>query len=195
MRAFRRLSSILSTLAVFTFAAVTPTVTSASTVLKVDVSEMTRISPWVVRARVTAVASVDLRKRGESIYTDVTLAIDEFYKGPDAGAPKTTVMRLPGGLGDDGMALTVPGMPTFKVGDDVVLFLEMTGLGPVPCGMEQGVWRVYRGALGYLMVTQSTARVSLVERDKDGRLVPSHDRPVVATKLLDQLKAEVRAAR
>jgi hypothetical protein len=104
-------------------------------------------------------------------------------------------MRLPGGLGEDGMALTVPGMPTFKVGDDVVLFLEMTGLGPVPCGMEQGVWRVARGPLGYLTVTQSTAKVSLVERDKDGRLVPSHDRPVVATKLLDQLKAEIQAAR
>lgn len=190
MHAFRRLSLSLSCLALVALA---PMPGSASTVLKVDIAEMTRISPWVVRARVTAVTSVDLRKRGDSIYTDVTLTIDEIYKGGDA--PKTSIMRLPGGLGEDGMALTVPGMPTFKVGDDVVLFLEMTGLGPVPCGMEQGVWRVARGPLGYLTVTQSTAKVSLVERDKDGRLVPSHDRPVVATKLLDQLKAEVQAAR
>lgn len=164
----------------------------AATVLEVDVAEATRLSEWVVRARVTALTNVDLRAQGDSLYTDVTLAVDAVYAG--RGAPATVVMRLQGGLGADGLALTVPGMPRFAIGDDAVIFLERTGKGLVPCGMGQGVWRVAPGPLGFPVVHRDVRELALVTRTPDGRLVPSTTPAATGIKLLTSLVAEIQAA-
>jgi len=182
-----RASAIALALAMFQSSAL------AATVLKVDVAAATRLSEWVVRAKVLAVESVDLRAQGDSIYTDVTLSIEAVYAGHDV--PKISVMRLQGGLGRDGLALTVPGMPVFKVGDEAVLFLEKTGLGHVPCGLEQGVWRISPGPFNYPVVSQSLAGLSRMTRTGDGRLAPSTEPLPTGVKLLSQLVREIVAAR
>lgn len=164
----------------------------AATVLEVDVAEATRLSEWVVRARVTAVESVDLRAAGDSIYTDVTLAIGAVYRGQ--GVPATYVLRLQGGRGKDGLALTVPGMPRFEVGDEAVIFLEKTGKGHVPCGLGQGVWRLAPGPLGYPVVHRDVRELALMKRTPDGRVVPSDTPQPTGIKLLATLVAEVQAA-
>jgi hypothetical protein len=163
----------------------------ATTVLKVEVADMTRMSEWVVRARVLAVDNVHLKGPDEGIFTDVTLQIDEVYRG--LNAPKTVKMRLMGGLGDNGIAMRVPGMPNFKVGEEAVLFLEKTAFGYVPAGLEQGVWRIYRGPLGYQVVQQTVLDTQLMARDDNGALVPTHG-PKHASKLLGQLVTEIRQA-
>lgn len=163
----------------------------AATVLKVEVPEAVRLSEWVVRAKVKAVASVDLRAQGDSIYTDVTLAIEAVYRGK--GVPKTYVMRLLGGEGNDGMALAVPGTPRFKVGDDVVLLLERVGDGHVPCGMGQGVWRVLPGVMGHPTVYRDLDGLSLMARDAAGKIVEAPALPPQNVKLLSQLVREINA--
>ncbi|MFO0748718.1 MAG: hypothetical protein U1F43_24105 [Myxococcota bacterium] len=162
----------------------------ATTVLKVDVPEMTRTSEWVVRARVLQVESVDLRPQGEGLYTDVSLAIDEVYRG--TAVPTTYVLRMMGGVGKDGMALTIPGMPRFAVGEEVVLFLEKTAMGHVPCGLGQGVWRVLRPPVGPPVVQQSTAGLNVMARNDKGVLTTIEGQTVVARTLAD-LGAEIRA--
>lgn len=163
----------------------------AATVLKVDIAEATRLSEWVVRARVLSLAPLDLRASGDSIYTEVTLAIDAVYRGQNV--PKTYVMRLMGGIGKDGMALAVPGMPEFKPGDDVVLFLEKVGVGHVPCGLGQGVWRVAPGLLGHPVVYRSLDGLAIMAPDADGKLVETHPLPAQGVKLLSQLVREIKA--
>lgn len=163
----------------------------AATVVEVDVAEATRLSEWVVRARVTALAPVDLRAEGDSIYTDVTLAIEAVYRGKEV--PRTYVLRIMGGTGKDGLALAVPGMPRFAVGDEAVLFLERTGKGHVPCGLGQGVWRISAGPLGYPVVHRDLRELALMKRGADGALVPSADRGPAPIKLLASLVAEIAA--
>lgn len=165
-------------------------VAHATTVLKVDVPEMTRISEWVVRARVLAVESVDLRASGDGLYTDVSLAIDEVLRG--TGAPANYTMRLMGGVGRDGMALTIPGMPRFAVGEEVVLFLERIANGHVPCGLGQGVWRVVRPPVGPAVVRQSTAGLNVMAKNTKGVIAATEPQPPVARTLTD-LVAEIRA--
>lgn len=169
----------------------------ATTVLKVDVSQMTTMSEWVVRARVTAVENIVKAADGEGPFTDVHLAIDEVYRGPAGTAPaRTLVVRLMGGAMGNGLAMKVPGMPRFKVGEEAVLFLEKTTLGFVPCGLEQGVWRIIKGPFGYEVVQQTVLDLNLVTRSADGKLTQDahHHGPRRASKLLGALAAEIRAA-
>lgn len=162
----------------------------ATTVLKVDVPEMTRTSEWVVRAHVVSSESVDLRAQGDGLYTDVALTIDEVYRG--TGVPATYVLRMMGGVGKDGMAITIPGMPRFAAGEEVVLFLEKTAVGHVPCGLGQGVWRILRPPVGPVLVRQSTAGLNVMARDGRGVLTSVEPTGPVARTLTD-LAAEIRA--
>jgi len=163
----------------------------AATVLKIDVAEATRLSEWVVRARVLSLASLDLRSSGGSIYTEVSLSIDAVYRGQKV--PKTYVMRLLGGVGNDGIALSVPGMPEFKPGDDVVLFMEKVGVGHVPCGLGQGVWHVAPGVLAQPVVYRSLDGLAIVARGADGKLTEERVAPAQGVKLLAQLVREIKA--
>ena len=168
----------------------------ATTVLKVDVKDMTSLSEWVVRGRVVAIDNVVTTKDGGGPFTDVRVVLDEVYHGPKhEKAPRELVMRLMGGKMDDGLAMKVPGMPRFAVGDEAVLFLERAGGGLIPCGLEQGVWRVLKGPFGYEVVQQTVFDLNLVVRTADGKLVPDSHGPHRASRLLSSLVAEIRASR
>lgn len=164
---------------------------SATTVLRVGIPEMTRTSEWILRAHVRDVRSVDLRADGRGLVTDVTLAVADVYKGENV--PKTYVLRLMGGLGADGMALTIPGMPTFAPGEEVVLFLEATNLGHVPCGLGQGVYRVHVASDGRRWVRGSASGLHMMARDEDGRLRTVEPAAVAETSL-EALVAQIYAA-
>ena len=163
----------------------------ATTLLAVDVPEMTLASEWVVRAKVLGVKSVDLRAEGRGIFTDVTLQIREVYRGVDV--PTTYVLRLLGGRGLDNMALWIPGMPRFVAGEEVVLFLEATSAGHIPCGLGQGVWRVEMSANGAAWTQRSLGDVHLMRRNAKGQLEHAPTLPVSSARLLDDLVAEVYA--
>ncbi len=156
------------------WATLRPTPAAATTVLAMDVPSMARVSEWVVRARVIATRDVDLRPAVKSgLHTDVELEVLEVIRG--SGVPARYAMRLLGGTGADGIALTVPGMPRFKAGEEVVIFLEKSKDGHLPCGLEQGVWRVSRptsppGAPA--TATQSTGGLQRMAPDSAGRLAP-----------------------
>ena len=163
----------------------------ATTLLAVDVPEMTLASEWIIRANVSSVRSVDLRREGRGIFTDITLEISEVYRGEHV--PTTYVLRLLGGRGDDDMALWVPGMPRFVAGEEVVLFLEATSAGHVPCGLGQGVWRVETTATGATWTQRALGDVHLMRRTPEGRLEHAPMIPISSVRLLDDLIAEVYA--
>ncbi|MEC9071505.1 MAG: hypothetical protein VX938_03960 [Myxococcota bacterium] len=164
----------------------------ATTVLKVDVPNMTQTSEWVVQARVGSVTPADLRSEGRGFFTDVELLISNVYKG--VNVPSRYVMRLVGGEGKDGMRLWIPGMPTFKKGEEVVLFMERTSLGHIPCGLGQGVWRIHKGPSGDSWVRQSVGGMHLMERGPTGHLQGAHLPMVTPMKSLGDLAYEIYAA-
>jgi len=164
--------------------------------LKAGVPELTRTSEWIVRAQVQAVRDVDLRAQGRSLFTDVDLQILDVYRGVDV--PATYTLRLPGGQGRDGVTMLVPGMPHFRPGDEVVLFLEKTSLGHIPSGLTQGVWRVLHTPSG-LWVRQARTTAHVLQRTPKGAPGAGRLTPVAAPKLLgdvrplDDLLAEIYA--
>lgn len=163
-----------------------------TTVLKVDLDQLTHTSQWVLRVHVEQVQVVDLRREGRNLVTDIQMTVREVYKGVDVPARYT--LRLPGGSGEDGVTLRIPGMPTFQPGEDVVLFLEQTAVGHIPCGLGQGVWRVHKGAANQSWVRQSVGAVHLMTRDRSGRLVEAPPVLHSAATTLGELIARVYAA-
>jgi len=155
-------------------------------------------SALVIRARVLSITNVDERTstKGarDGLFTDVEVSILETYAGKSV--PTRCTLRLMGGVGRDGIALTVPGMPRFSVNEEVVLFLEQGLSGYVPIGLQQGVWRVYRTPVTPALVEQNTAGLLVMGRNQAGGIVPdaeSHARPR-AQRLLSDLVAEIHAS-
>jgi hypothetical protein len=165
---------------------------SATTVLQVGIPELTRTSEWVVRASVVRVSDVDLRSAGKGLYTDVELKIQESYRG--AHVPETYVLRLLGGTGKDGVSMRIPGMPAFTAGEEVVLFLEKTSLGHIPCGLGQGVWRVVTAPDGTPWVTQAVGGLYLMRRNPQGHLIGVEPTLWSDARRLTELAADVYAA-
>ena len=183
--------SILGALALAMLSVPLASSAEATTLLQVDVPEMTLASEWVVRAKVSSVRSVDLRSEGRGIFTDVTLEMREVYRGDNV--PSTYVLRLLGGEGDDHMALWIPGMPRFVAGEEVVLFLEATSAGHIPCGLGQGVWRILQTENGATWARRALGDVHLMRRNQQGHLEHAPTLPVSTARLLDELIADVYA--
>lgn len=190
---FRRVAAFLLALgAGLAVSMATPGPAQATTVLQVDLPELSITSEWVVRARVDAVRAVDLRPNG-TFATDYDLVISEVYRGQNV--PNRYTLRLPGGEGADGLAMRIPGMPTFRQGEDVVLFLErIPNGGFIPCGLGQGVWRVRMDALGRAWVTQTLDGAHMMRRDAQGRLRGVEAPLLTSARPLEALVAEVYSA-
>lgn len=108
-----------------------------TTLLALDVAGLTRGSGSVVRG---TVKSIDTRwtRDGARIMTDTVLEVRETWKG--APRETVTVMQQGGVIGDVGQL--VHGTIPFRVGDEVVLFLEPRGERFLLTGMMQGAFRV-----------------------------------------------------
>ena len=81
--------------------------------------EMVGRSPVIVYGEVVSVAS---GAGGDLPVTDAVLRVEEWLKGSVSG--NTLVVRQPGGVGGDGRAMALMGLPMLAAGDRVLLFLE-----------------------------------------------------------------------
>jgi hypothetical protein len=118
-------------------------IASATTLVHLDVTALTRASTRVARARVEAVSS-RWAEPGR-IVTEVQLTRLETWSGPDL--PSLRVL-LPGGT-VDGIAQRIEGVPAFRPGEELVLFLAARGSARAGqahglVGLAEGVWRVER---------------------------------------------------
>jgi hypothetical protein len=166
-------------------------IAQATTVLQVDMNELTLTSQWVVRATVLTVTNVDLTEQGQSVFTDYELVITDVFRGRDV--PVRYTLRMPGGSRGDGAQLKIPGMPVLAAGQDVVLFLERTSLGHVPTGLGQGVWPVITTPSGDEWVQQVIGSVHLMRRNAAGRLEDGRPELLPLARPVEDLAAEVLA--
>jgi hypothetical protein len=162
----------------------------ATTLLAMDVPGLARGADAVVHGSVTR---LDSHWTGDHlrIVTDIELEVTEALKG---SVPKRLTVVQPGGVvGDIGQ--TVSGLASFKLGEEVVVFLERrAGDSFLVSGMAQGKFRVERSSDG-------KAAFAVPDSVGDALLLdPQTHQPVSSPKLaprpptLEELKVQIKAA-
>ena len=137
---------------------------SASTVVRVDVGQLSQMAIAIVGGRVINITAEKNPDNGY-IYSDVTLQVSHAIPSNLAG--RKYQFRMVGGE-LNGKRLHIAGFPRFQVGEDVVLFLNSRPadvFGPT-VGLWQGVFFVERdAATGKQTVTDYQHRPILDVRD------------------------------
>lgn len=125
---------------------------AATTIVKMDLDELTSAAQVVARGK--CVAS-EARLEDGYIWTFTTFEVSETLKG---STDRQISVRLLGGKVGH-MKSTVDGVPQFRPGEDVFLFLEPTRAGDLSVtSWVQGTFRVRRDAqTGQESVTQDSA--------------------------------------
>ena len=172
---------------------------SAMTVLKVPLRDLVKTSELVLHAKVKKTQVLDKRAQGFAVFTKVTLDIIEIYKGDRNKVGATFSWEMVGGTASDGMTWSVPGMPSFQAGEEVVVLLEKHARGYTLTGAPQGKYVVFRDAKGVARVHRTLGDVHMFARDAAGRMVEVKDNhkalPLLPPRLdptLNLLRAEVR---
>ena len=160
----------------------------ATVYVAADLRELTAESRAVALGRVVALEARWLEDR-RGIETFVTLEVETYAKG-DLG--RAVTLRVPGGQMGPYRSLML-GAPTFREGEDVVVFLTAAGPSiPHLVGLAQGVFRVRAdAATGARMVTPEIVRMPGMEAAQSARVVRGDGSRRPAQ--LEAFLAEVRA--
>jgi hypothetical protein len=165
----------------------------ASVALRVELPELTVTADLVVRARVAGeVSRWDSARR--RIYTDVTVAVEEVYKGDARVGEALVVTRLGGSVG--GIGMRVAGEVSLAAGEESILFLRRHqprhGGRLTVLGMAQGKLTVLRDRRGArVLPAAGGAGLRLVTPAAGGRLRRVATPPAVRP--LREVEREIRA--
>jgi hypothetical protein len=130
-------------------------ITSATTLERMSIAKMTQAAQLVVRAQcIGNSAAWD----GGEIWTFTSFAVEDSWKGAPSGAAQQLTVRLLGGSVGN-LSSTVSGVPRFRPGEEVILFLQSTTRGDYSIeSWVQGTFRIHRDARsGAEIVVQDTA--------------------------------------
>jgi hypothetical protein len=125
---------------------------TATTFIRVSPEKLAEVSTLVVRARCVGSA---VQVRGGEIWTITSFEVRETWKG---SAPAVIRTRLLGGRTAQ-LTSYVSGVPRFRAGEEVVMFLAPIRGGEYSIvSWAQGTFRIHRDpATSGLVVTQDTA--------------------------------------
>lgn len=162
---------------------------SATTVVKLSLKDLAKKSDAIVLARVDDQFS--RYEQNKEIYTYFTLRVLEPVKG--AKNEQTITIRQLGGTVDN-IASVVPGMPRFKNGEEVVVFLTQKDAAGYPwiLGLEQGKYTVIQDEKGQKRVRNELAGgefLSLNGKATEG-VKSATDMPLQA--FLDGIKTDLK---
>src|SRR5580704_9422936 len=128
---------------------------SATTLERMCVAKMTQAAQLVVRAQcIGNSAAWD----GGEIWTFTSFAVEDSWKGAPSGAAQQLNVRLLGGSVGN-LSSTVSGVPRFRPGEEVILFLQSTTRGDYSIvSWVQGTFRIRKDARsGAEIVVQDSA--------------------------------------
>ena len=76
-------------------------------------------------------------------------------------------MRVPGGVLEDGRGLLLPGMPTLRQGEELILFLSQPSTDGVrmPVGLAQGKLRVLTDLSGARVLTREPVAMTTISSE------------------------------
>lgn len=148
----------------------------ATSLLEARVPEMAARSERVVLARVVSVRSdkVDTTRergvvvKGARVVTTTELQVIRTLKG--AETPTVVTLAELGGTAGEGtqrITQTIHGMPSWRAGEEVVVFLERTDTGRlVVSSLSRGKYTVERRADGQVIVTRAADDLFVVGRHR-----------------------------
>jgi hypothetical protein len=141
--------------AIVTMLAALGATATATTLARMSVAQMSRAAQVIVRAQCEANSTG--WDAGE-IWTFTTFRVEEVWRGD---APAQISVRLLGGRAGN-LTSSVAGIPRFRPGEEVVLFLERTQRGDFSIvSWEQGTFRIRRDiGTGGESATQDTAALA-----------------------------------
>ena len=129
----------------------------ATAILQMDLDELTAAANVVARVRCL---ENETRIEGGEIWTFTRFEVLETLKG---SAPREITVRLIGGRFGEFVS-TVDGVPRFRPGEEVFLFLELTRAGDLSVtSWVQGTFRVRRDATAGEVVTQDTGGLTVFD--------------------------------
>ena len=120
-----------------------PACVEAGTAQKLEIENLVGQCDQGFEGRVQHIRVVEAGQK--RIETEVTFSVSRRFWG--AGGSEL-VVRMPGGVLPDGRGLVLPGLPRFREGEELLLFLSAesrTGTR-VPVGLAQGRFRIERRA-------------------------------------------------
>lgn len=131
---------------------------AATTVEKMSLRDLAKRSEAIALARVEDETA---RYDGGEIFTYITLRVLDPVKGPKAD-DMITIRQLGGTVGD--RASIVPGTPSFKRGEEVVVFLTKNDAAGYPwvMGLQQGKYTVSTDENGRKSVRNELEGLTLV---------------------------------
>jgi len=123
-----------------------------------SVAKMTQAAQLVVRAQCVANST---GWDGGEIWTFTSFAVEDAWKGAPSGAAQQLTVRLLGGSVGN-LSSTVSGVPRFRPGEEVILFLQSTARGDYSIvSWVQGTFRIRRDiGTGGESATQDTAALA-----------------------------------
>ena len=149
----------LSTVPVAVIPLAAAPIAHATVMVPIPLEDMVRDAAVIVHARVIRSGSRLSLDGDATPHTVTQLQVIEWLAG-DASSTQITIDELGGTFGDRGMTIT--GTPTFRAGEEVVLFLRSTPDGLRTLGMVQGQFVVQRGVPGTAdVVVRDTSEVGL----------------------------------
>jgi hypothetical protein len=158
---------------------------AATLIVPADFSEMVAESQLVVHGRVAEVRS-QMIGSFRTIESVVTITVQETLKGEPG---QTVSVRVPGGQVGRYRRVMV-GAPVFRPGEEVVVFLSGRPPSiPMPFGLNQGVYRVSRGADGRSLVAAPMLGEGRIVRGDPAR------RPIEVGSFMQQVRAAVGSSR
>jgi hypothetical protein len=130
---------------------------SATTIARMNLSELAQSAQIIVRARCEGSQS---QWAAGSIWTLYDFTVLETLKG---APPQLLRIRLPGGRVGH-LETKIDGVPKFRAGEEVVLFAEQTsGGGYSVTSWAPGTFRVRGGTTGEHLLTQDTNQFAVFD--------------------------------
>lgn len=153
--------------------AFTPVAAEATIARAVKFDEKVEKSAAIVLGKVVAQQSQwDANK--ERILTYSTFQVEETMKG--APAQQITIVTPGGTVGD--IAQDFVGVPRFHEGDEHVVFVRNTRVGPTVAFFDQGAYRVDRDSRGDRIVRPLVTSAVLVDSQRGAAVAPEEARPL-----------------
>ncbi|MCA8980905.1 MAG: hypothetical protein H6831_02835 [Planctomycetes bacterium] len=134
-----------------------PWTVDAGTAVELDLEGLTRSSDLVFEGRVDSLRCVETPEG--RIETELRLFVDRHFVGEEVAE---RVVRIPGGVLPDGRGLLLPGMPQFRAGEELILFLSAPGSTGVrvPVGLAQGKLSLFTDLSGERVLAREPASLT-----------------------------------